>query len=127
MKKQSKKNIKKTIKDIEFIDGRKQANSVEKVKNLEDLMRSPSSYKKFSTKSEQEFDEKIASMSLPELQSMAVSVGVFPSGNRTTLKNKLKKEFKKEFDSGKGRIFSSTSPIIDPNSLSEKQKKLFNL
>ena len=66
-------------------------------------------------------------MSIPEMQSLAVELGVFPSGNKTTLKNKLKKEFKKRFLQGKGNVIETTSPIMDLSQMTEEQKKLFDL
>jgi len=124
-----KKRKANTKKELKYIDGKshENSNSINGVRSSEDLMRTPGTYEKFKSSSEEEFDEKIASMSLPELQSLAVGAGVFPSGNRTTLKNKLKKEFKKEKFSGKGRVFSSSAPILDESKLSKEQKKLFNL
>ena len=66
-------------------------------------------------------------MTLPDMQSLAVELGVFPSGNKTTLKNKLKKEFNKKFHTGKGAIISQTQPILSPEGMTLEQKKLFNI
>ena len=57
-------------------------------------------------------------MNLSQMQELAVKASVFPSGNKTSLKNKLKREFKTRFgDSGNTRLNSqSEAPIVDPDS-----------
>ena len=40
---------------------------------------------------------------------------------------KLKKEFARYDTGGKGRVFTSTKPLMDPSSMTEDQKKLFNI
>lgn len=124
----SSKTKKKTIKKIEnFADGKIQERSdIEQVRDLEDLMRG-SLNSPFKIKTQEEFERKMASMNLIDMQSMAVSAGIFPSGNKTTLRKKLKKEFEKYERGGKGRIFSTTQPVVDYNNLSKDQKKLFNI
>lgn len=124
----SSKTKKKTTKKIKnFADGKIQEKSdIEEVRDLEDLMRG-SLHSPFKIKTQEEFERKMASMNLIDMQSMAVAAGIFPSGNKTTLRKKLKKEFEKYEKGGKGRVFSTTQPIVDYNNLSEDQKKLFNV
>ena len=81
----------------------------------------------FKTTKEDQFEKNVSDMSVPEMQSLAVELGVFPSGNKTTLKNKLKKEFKKRFLQGKGNVIQTTSPLLETSKLTEKQKKLFEI
>ena len=58
-------------------------------------------------------------MSLSQLQEIAVEAGVFPSGTKTTLKNKLMKEYENRTH---GRYGASTTskPIVDPKSQKAK-------
>jgi len=124
----SPKTKKKTTTKIEnFADGKiQERNHIEKVRDLEDLMRG-SLHSPFKIKTQEEFERTMASMNLIDMQSMAVAAGIFPSGNKTTLRKKLKKEFERYQKGGKGRVFSTTQPIVDYDSLSEDQKKLFNI
>jgi len=48
----------------------------------------------FKTSNAEEFDRDLSDMSLNDLRTLAVKSGVFPSGNKANLKNKLRKEFK---------------------------------
>lgn len=48
----------------------------------------------FKTANAEDFDRELSEMGLNDLRTLAVKSGVFPSGNKTTLKNKLRKEFK---------------------------------
>jgi len=124
----SSKTQKKETKKIEnFVDGKIQERSdVEKVRDLEDLMRG-SLHSPFKIKTKEEFERKMAAMNLIDMQSMAVAAGIFPSGNKSILRKKLRKEFEKYERGGKGRLFSTSKPIVDYNNLSEDQKKLFNV
>lgn len=120
------KTAKKASKEIMYTDGKSVvANEKDNLKDLEKILNPSLLTNHFKAQTEEEFDSKIADMTMPDLQSLAVRVGVFPSGNRTTLKNKLKKEFKSVVFAGKGRVMASEKPIMDINSLSEDQKKLF--
>ena len=123
----TKRNKKKIAKTPLYTDGKATAASeIEKIRDLENLLR-PNIENPFGTNDQEKFEEDLANMNLTDLQSLAVSAGVFPSGNKTTLKNKLKKEFNAVVVGGKGRSFQVTKPMIDVNDLTEDQKKLFNL
>lgn len=120
------KTAKKASKEMMYTDGKATtSNEKERLNDLELLLNPSILTNHFKASTEQELDSKMADMSMPELQSLAVQVGVFPSGNRTTLKNKLRKEFKNTVFSGKGRVMQSERPMFDFNSLTEEQKKLF--
>jgi len=117
----------KNKKTLQYTDGKAVAASeTDEVRDLEDLLRGQIS-NPFKIKTKEEFDRKIAAMNLIDMQSMAVAVGIFPSGNKTTLRKKLKKEFARYDTGGKGRVFTSTKPLMDPSSMTEDQKKLFNI
>jgi hypothetical protein len=47
----------------------------------------------YKVNSEKELNEALSSMNLSDMREMAVSAGIFPSGNRTVLKKKLEKGF----------------------------------
>jgi hypothetical protein len=109
-----------------YTDGKATIASEEKkLTDLESILNPGILTNHFQAKTGEEFDSKMADMSMPELQSLAVKVGVFPSGNRTTLKNKLKKEFNNVVFTGKGKVMQSERPMFDFDSLTAEQKKLF--
>ncbi len=115
-------------KKLSYIDG-KTAEAVEdkeKIRDLEKLLNPSSLHNPFKVTNAEDLDKKLGDMSLPELQSLSVEVGVFPSGSKATLKNKLKKEFKNRFFLGKGKVISTTSPVADYSSMTEEQKRLFS-
>lgn len=85
-------------------------------KDIEDILNAPRN--PFGVESLASLEEKLSSMNIREMQEMAVNASVFPSGNKTTLKNKLKKEFKTKFGSLNRPLHNSQveKPIVDPES-----------
>ena len=78
----------------------------------------------FGTSSSAEFAQSLSSMNLTDMREMAVTAGIFPSGNRTILKKKLIKGFD-SFSKG----FENSKPVIPVNGSahlpdSETQKKI---
>lgn len=122
---QRKNKAAKERSGLQYIDGKSDVD--EQKADLETLLNPAGVYNPFKTSCESELEAKITDMSMPELQSLAVEVGVFPSGNRTTLKNKLKKEFKNRVFLGKGKVLQTTKSIANPKVMSAEQKKLFNI
>ena len=134
--KQAKTKAKKAVakkpaskeKKMQYTDGKAaQADETQRVRDLEDLLNPASKHNPFKANSEEQFEVNMGDMTIPELQSLAVEVGVFPSGNRTTLKNKLKKEFRNRHFLGKGKIMQTTKSVADYGNMTEEQKKLFNI
>lgn len=118
-RKVTKKEVQKVSKKkVEFADGKDNS----KEENIESLMgfKVKGSY---GASTEQEFEDKINLMSMSDLQALAVTNGVFPSGTKAMLKNKLKKAFA-EYNAFDGRTPTprETQPIIDAES---KQAKAF--
>lgn len=107
---------------IQVLDGK--VNEKEELTSLEEILNPGGMFNPFKVSTDAELDTKIGDMSLPELQSLAVETGVFPSGNRTTLKNKLKREFNSRTH-GKGRIMTRTNPAADFKKMTPEQQKLF--
>jgi len=115
-----KKTTKKasTKKPMQYADGKVADSRQDLAKTVEELM-GVKSRDPFKLASGERFDEAVASMSLSQLQEIAVEAGVFPSGTKTTLKNKLMKEYENRTH---GRYGASTTskPIVDPNSQKAK-------
>ena len=113
-KKTNKKTVAKTKakKQIQYADGR--AKSKNLAQTVESLM-SVKSKDPFKLSSGESFDEAVTSLTLSELQEVAVNAGVFPSGTKATLKNKLLKEYE-NITHGRYGASSSSKTIVDPDS-----------
>jgi len=111
---------KKKSKPMEYTDGKDHiADEAAEARNLEDILGFPQT-NPFGVSSAEDFDETIETLSLTELQEMAVTAGVFPSGTKATLKNKLRKSFGEYTHGGSGKVVQITKPIIDPESTKGK-------
>jgi hypothetical protein len=118
------KTTKKTTKKpMQYADGKVADNRKDLAKTVEQLM-SVTSRDPFKVASGESFEEAVTSMSLSQLQEIAVNAGVFPSGTKATLKNKLLKEYENRTH---GRYGASTNskPIVDPKS--EKAKDILRI
>jgi hypothetical protein len=106
----------KQTKKMEYADGKNDRQAL--AKTVEDLM-SVKSKDPFRLASGENFEDAIGNMGLSQLQEIAVEAGVFPSGTKTTLKNKLLKEYENRTQ-GRYGSSSKTKPICDPNSQAAK-------
>jgi hypothetical protein len=111
-RKTTKKKV--TQKPIQYADGKAADDRRDLAKTVEELM-SIKSRDPFKLASGERFEEAVTTMGLSQLQEIAVNAGVFPSGTKTTLKNKLMKEYENRTH---GRYGASTQskPIVDPKS-----------
>ena len=81
----------KKSKDLQYIDGKNEQleKDKESLSRLEMALAVKEKRNPFQSDTSEDFENKLKQMTLVEMQSMAVACGVFPSGNKTTLKNKL--------------------------------------
>lgn len=106
------------------IDGKQSSvNPHQELRDLETMLNPKKA--RFASGSMEDFKQRISIMNLIDLQSMAVSAAIFPSGNRAVLKNKLIKEFSKVNSEGKGNTVQFSKPLLDESQLSEEDRKLF--
>ena len=125
-KKPTKRTVKRTVKrkskdtsELEYTDGKFESaeDKNEKAKDIEELLSLPKN--PFGTNSYDELESKLEGMNLRQMQEMAVKASVFPSGNKTSLRNKIRREFKVKFgtkDGSNRHNAMSEAPIIDPTS-----------
>jgi hypothetical protein len=118
-KKTSTKKSKKEKPVLEYTDGKSCDTLSSRAKGLDEILSEQSS-NPFRTEDSEEFQEKIEEMSLSQMQELAVRASIFPSGNKTTLKNKLCREFKAKFHTGL-KIAQVTKPVFDLNSEAAKK------
>ena len=59
-------------------------------------------------------------MTITDLQTFGIKVGILPSGNKMILKNKILKAFKTHEGAGMGHNIGYNKPMLDPNSEAAK-------
>ena len=93
---------------------------IARAKELEEILGIPQ-ISPFKTNDPKVFEKNLEDANLTDLQSMAVRVGVFPSGNKTTLKNKLIRAFKSSLV-GQGSVQLIGKPQeLDPKDPKQKE------
>ena len=107
-RKKSAKKVEK--KQVKFADGKSEDPDIE---SLEEIL--GHTKKTFSHASQEELEEELAFMNLSSLQELAVRSEVFPSGTKTSLRNKLIKKFKSETTGGARGVLAFSKPIINPD------------
>lgn len=121
-KKQSSKakSSKKKLEDLQQTNGKAYEDQVARARELEDLLGIPK-INPFKTNDKKVFQEMLQDMNLTDLQAFAVKVGVFPSGNKTVLKNKIKRAFDSSLH-GKGSVQIIGEPMkLDPKNPKHKE------
>jgi len=118
----AKKVEKKQEPEIEFTHGKLNQSEFEEIEKIRRLTEIPVE-NSFGVRTESEFENLIENSQLTQLQEMAVKAGIFPSGTKPTLKNKLRKAFGRTKRPGPN--VQMTKPIVDPNS--EKGKSILKL
>ena len=77
----------------------------------------------FGATSKEQFEQSLSSMNLTDMREMAVTAGIFPSGNRTVLKKKLLKGFSsycKGFENSRPTV-PLKNDLSFPNSALQKE------
>ena len=104
------------MEDLKVVDGK---TDKKKVKDLEEIL-GVRNANPFGTHSEEELKERMNGMTITDLQTFGIKVGILPSGNKMILKNKILKAFKTHEGAGMGHNVGYTKPMIDPNSETAK-------
>ena len=113
-------NAKDKLGSLQQTNGKSYEDQVSRAKELEGILGIPK-INPFKTNDKRIFKEMIQDMNLTDLQAFAVKVGVFPSGNKTVLRNKIKKAFDSSLY-GKGSVQLMGEPMrLDPNNPKHKE------
>lgn len=125
-KKSTSSKNKKGNLDMEYIDGAIHDENHEKSKSIEEILvkkKNP-----FGTNSIDTLEEMLEGMNLRQVQELAVKASVFPSGNKTSLKNKIRKEFKNKYGTKEGgvRYTSTTESPVAEEAIAEKVRNILN-
>lgn len=108
------------LEDLQQTNGKSYEDKVAKARELEEVLGIPK-INPFKTNDKNVFNEMIKDMNLTDLQAFAVKVGVFPSGNKTVLKNKIKRAFDSSLY-GKGSVQVLGEPFkLDPKNPKHKE------
>jgi hypothetical protein len=108
------------LEDLEQTNGKSYEDQVAQARELEEVLGIPK-INPFKTNDKRVFQEMLQDMNLTDLQTFAVKVGVFPSGNKTVLRNKIKKAFDSSLY-GKGSVQVMGEPLkLDPNNPKHKE------
>lgn len=112
MAKKSAKGSKEKLDKLQVADGKSE---LDQIKDLEDLL-GVKQANPFRTTSKAVLEERMGEMTLTDLQTMAIQVGILPSGNKLTLKNKIVRAFKSHAGAGAGYNIGFQKPLVDPSS-----------
>jgi hypothetical protein len=109
-----------SLDNLEQTNGKSYEDQVAKARELEDIL-GIAKINPFKTNDKRVFKEMLEDMNLTDLQSFAVKVGVFPAGNKTVLRNKIKRAFESSLH-GKGSVQIMGEPMkLDPNNPQHKE------
>lgn len=104
----------------EFADGKNHiAEEAQHARSLESIL-SRKTKNPLEAESLEDFEDTLASMQLSQMQELAVKAGVFPSGTKLTLKNKLIKAYR-QYSQGSNKSIQVTKPIVEPGSKKEQE------
>ena len=124
----NKKTKQMKLEELEFMDGKNHDDSNHQLaKDIEDLLMPDTN--PFGTNSMEDLEGMLEGMNLRQVQEVAVKASVFPSGNKTSLKNKIKKEFKMKYltkDGGRRNYAASESPVVQDKALAEEVANILN-
>lgn len=111
----------KTTK-LQYADGKSEEQEKQSVEDILGIQQK----NHFQATSDAEFDAKLKEMTVQEMQEMAVNAGVFPSGTKPMLRNKLKKAFA-EYMLTSGKIVAQKTKSPHPeSSLQQKVMTIMN-
>lgn len=109
-----------SLDSLQQTNGKTYEDQVAQARELEDIL-GIAKINPFKTNDKRVFKEMLEEMNLTDLQAFAVKVGVFPAGNKTVLRNKIKRAFESSLH-GKGSVQVMGEPIkLDPNNPKHKE------
>ena len=119
----------KSLEEFDVTDGKERSQKekqIDQAKELE-LLLGINEMNPYGTLNKEIFEERVGSMSVSEMTSLAQHVGVTPTQNSTQLKKSLKKSFDLYARRHNVNVPSSARPVIDESSPNYKKTvRLFN-
>ena len=109
-----------SLDSLQQTNGKTYEEQVAKARELEDIL-GIAKINPFKTNDKRVFKEMLEDMNLTDLQAFAVKVGVFPAGNKTVLRIKIKRAFESSLH-GTGSVQIMGEPMkLDPNNPKHKE------
>jgi hypothetical protein len=103
------------LDNLQLADGKVHTDpDIEKVKKLEEIL-GIKKMNPFGTSNIDVFKEKLSEMTIVDLQHMCEKVGIFASGSRQQIKEKLLREFKSTNKGTISMLVQNPSLVLDPN------------
>ena len=93
---------------------------IERVKKLEEILGIKKS-NPFGTSNIEIFREKLKEMTLIDLQHMCEKIGIFASGSRQDIRDKLLREFKSTNKGTISMLVQNPAVVLDPNNPKHKK------
>lgn len=107
--------IKLELDNLTLADGKVHVDpDIERVKQLEEIL-GIKKMNPFGTSNIEVFKEKLSEMTIVDMQHMCEKVGIFASGSRQEIREKLLREFKSTNKGTISMMVQNPSLILDPN------------
>ena len=114
-KRTTKSNKKSELDNLNFADGKVHEDpDITKVRELEKALGIEKS-NPFGTSNLEIFKEKLNEMTMIDIQDMCERIGIFASGSRLDIKNKLIREFKSTNKGSISMMVENPALQLDPN------------
>jgi hypothetical protein len=112
---------KSDLDNLILADGKKiEDPDITKIKEMEEILGIKKS-NPFGTSNLEIFKEKLTEMTLIDLQRMCEKIGIFASGSRQDIKEKLIREFKSTNKGSISMLVQNPAIILDPNNPKHKK------
>jgi hypothetical protein len=124
-KKTTNKNIEQIkpseLDNLQLADGKQRIDpDIQKVKELEEIL-GIKKMNPFGTSNLEVFKEKLNEMTIVDMQHMCEKIGIFASGSRQQIKEKLLREFKSTNKGTISMLVQNPSFVLDPNNPKHKE------
>lgn len=112
--------VKSELDNLTLADGKVHVDpDIEKVKQLEEILGIKKS-NPFGTSNIDIFREKLSEMTIVDMQHMCEKIGIFASGSRQEIREKLLREFKSTNKGSISMVVENPSLVLDPNNPKHK-------
>ena len=112
--------VKSELDNLTLADGKVHVDpDIQKVKQLEEILGIRKS-NPFGTSNIDIFREKLSEMTIVDMQHMCEKVGIFASGSRQEIREKLLREFKSTNKGTISMLIENPSLVLDPNNPKHK-------
>lgn len=119
MNKKLKKNNKSQLDGLTLADGKHVDRDIEKVRELEEIL-AIKNVNPFGTHDIEVFKENLSEMAVVDMQHLCEKIGIFASGSRQELRDKLLRHFKSSARGSISMTIENPSIKLNPNNPNHK-------